>query len=310
MPIIFYTLTLQGVENIASNAYSKKNNKIIVTPPATLLFSEKSSPYLLVYGSGVIGQTTLQKMKQMGKSIQLKVIDGDFLGVMSDLEIEAAVRNVKTIIIAADSKKIESKGGWFGGGNKDAKTNAGGDGVINISNEEWNQMLNEKSLKKLLNATMKECNRSGNLNIKVIAVDKATKPSKSLGSFLGGETTDFDSEVILQCKSRGLGYAIVKVGTIIGDEVPLPSGIRSRAVQGQKLSEEEEEVAQREYITPVLFTGSSRVEQTEVTRISLAVDALLRSAAHPLMNSTTSVISSPSTGMELPSDAQVILVMI
>ena len=242
-PIIFYNLKFQGVENIASNAYSKKNNKIIVTPPATLLFSEKSSPYLLVYGSGVIGQTTLQKMKQMGKSIQLKVIDGDFLGVMSDLEIEAAVRNVKTIIIAADSKKIESKGGWFGGGNKDTKANAGGDGVINISNEEWNQMLNEKSLKKLLNATMKECNRSGNLNIKVIAVDKATKPSKSLGSFLGGETTDFDSEVILQCKSRGLGYAIVKVGTIIGDEVPLPANVRSRAVQGQKLSKEEEEVA-------------------------------------------------------------------
>ena len=67
------------MENLASNTYSKKNNRIYVTPAATVLFSARASPYLLVYGSGIIGQEMLKKMKQMGKSIELKVLDGDFL---------------------------------------------------------------------------------------------------------------------------------------------------------------------------------------------------------------------------------------
>jgi hypothetical protein len=298
-----------------------------VTPPATLLFSEKSSPYLLVYGPGVIGQEVMRKMKSMGKSIDLKVIDGEFLGAMSDKEIEFAVKNVKTIIIAADSKKIESKGGWFGGGGKkdekaelikalnnnvimnNLNTNdnsaAGAKTLekIDISNSDWDQLLNEKSLKKLLNATMKECNKSGNLNIKIITVGKASKQVKSLTSFLGGENTEFDAEVILQCKSRGLGYGIIKVGTLINDDSPVSSS-RDRAPKGPKLSGPELEVAQADYINPVLFTAS-RVEPGEFTRISLAVDAVLRSAAHPIMNSTISVLSSASSPPYLPTDAQV-----
>ena len=305
------------MENLASNTYSKKNNRIYVTPAATVLFSARASPYLLVYGSGIIGQEMLKKMKQMGKSIELKVLDGDFLGIMTEKEIEVALRNVKTIIIAADSKKVESKGGWFGGGNKGSPVGSNNVEAININNNEWDQLLNEKSLKKLLNATMKECNNGGNSNIKIIAVGKATRQPKSISSFLGGENTEFDSEVILQCKQRGLGYSIVKVGTIIGDNVPLPSGLRDRdrstgsgAGSGTalKLSSVELEVAQKEYNSPVLFAGSSsRVELGEVTRLSLAVDAVLRSATHPLMNSTTTVLSSPSPSSLdlLPSDAQV-----
>lgn len=289
-----------------------------------MLFSEKSSPYLLVYGPGVIGQEVMRKMKSMGKSIDLKIIDGEFLGAMSDKEIEFAVRNVKTIIIAADTKKIESKGGWFGG-KKDDKaeliknlnnnvimntlnTNDNSAGnmkpveKIDISNSDWDQILNEKSLKKLLNATMKECNKSGNLNIKIVTVGKASKQVKSLTSFLGGENTEFDAEVILQCKQRGLGYGIIKVGTLINDDSPVSSP-RDRAPTGPKLSGPELEVAQAEYINPVLFT-SSRVEPGEFTRISLAVDAVLRSAAHPLMNSTISVLSSATSPPYLPTDAQ------
>lgn len=305
---------LQGVE---SNMYSPTNSRINVSPAATVLFSARASPYLLVYGSGVLGQETLKKMKQMGKSIELKVLDGDLLGIMTEKEIEVALRNVKTIIIVADSKKIESKGGWFGGGNKGGAVSSNGVEAININNNEWDQLLNEKSLKKLLNATMKECNNGGNPNIKIIAVGKATRQPKSITSFLGGENTEFDSEVILQCKQRGLGYAIIKVGTLISDDVPLPNGLRDRdrstgsgsgSGTALKLSVEELEVAQREYVSPVLFTGSnSRVELGEVTRLSLAVDAVLRSATHPLMNSTTTVLSSPSPSSSdlLPSDAQV-----
>jgi hypothetical protein len=275
----------------------------------------------------VIGQEVMRKMKSMGKSIDLKVIDGEFLGAMGDKEIEFAVKNVKTIIIAADTKKIESKGGWFGGGSKkDEKAELikalnnnvimnnlnpidnGAAGAktldkIDIGNSDWDQLLNEKSLKKLLNATMKECNKSGNLNIKIITVGKASKQVKSLTSFLGGENTEFDAEVILQCKSRGLGYGIIKVGTLINDDSPVSSP-RDRAPKGPKLSGPELEVAQADYVNPVLFT-SSRVEPGEFTRLSLAVDALLRSAAHPIMNSTISVLSSASSPPYLPTDAQV-----
>ena len=186
----------------------------------------------------------------------MKVIDGEYLGVMSEKEIEFAVRDVKTIIIVADSKKIESKGGWFGSKAKEPVPTRDEIGPVNINNEEWDHLLNEKSLKKLLNASMKECNKNSK-NIKVISIGKATTQSKSLTSFLGGENTEFDSEVILQCKQRGLGYAIVKIGTLINDDVPLPADTRSRAIsKAAKLSKEEEEVAQREYVSPVAFTSS------------------------------------------------------
>jgi hypothetical protein len=46
-------------------------------------------------------------------------------------------------------------------------------------------------------------------NIKVVAVGKATKQPKSLSSMLGGDSTEFDAEVVLQCKKRGLGYGII-----------------------------------------------------------------------------------------------------
>lgn len=295
--------------------------RIPVTPPATALFSGKSGPYLLVHGSGVVGQQILKKMQKMQKSIDLKVLNGESLGILSEKEIEFAVRNVKTIILVADSKKVESKGGWFGNKGNDKKTeliNNLNKGIVSssgsddndcevngeITNTDWEQLLNEKSLKKLLNATMKESNKNGNTNIKVVALGKATKESKSFGSFLGGENTEFDSEVILQCKQRGIGYGIIKIGTLISDDST--TSFKARSPKGNKYSAEEEEIAQVVYENPVLFT-SSRVEASEVTRISLAVDAVLRSAAHPLMNSTTTVLTS-SASTVLPTDEQVMQV--
>ena len=305
-------MLLQGTRNVANNNVKEKG-KIYVAPPATVLFSQKSSPFLLVYGPGVVGQEVLKKMKKLGKSIDLKIIDGEFLGVMTEKEIEFAVRNVKTIIIAADSKKVVAKGGWFGSkekentiiptpGNSDPSNNSDVVEKIDVSNSQWDQLLNEKSLKKLFNATMKESNKNGNVNIKVVALCKATKQSKGIASFLGGENTELDSEIILQCKSRGLGYAVIKVGSLIDDVSPCPP-LRERSPEGPKYSKEEEEITQAVYSSPVLFT-SSRVEESEATRLSLAVEAVLRSAAHPVMNSTISVITS-STSPALPTDAQV-----
>jgi len=272
--------TKGGIQNVGAIS----PNKINVNIPKTSLYSDQAAPILLVYSLGGLGQATLTKLKSFGKAIQLKILDGESLTVMQESEINFAMKDAKTIIIAADAKKVETKKSWFGGG----------------SDDEWQPLLNEKGLKRLLNAAMNEANKNGK-NIKVVSVGKATKEPKSLSSMLGGDSTDFDAEVVLQCKKRGLGYGIIKVGNLIEDDVPLPSNLRDRSSKELKaLTAEEEVFAQPIYESPLLFT-SSRVEFTEVTRMSVAVDALLRSAGHPLMNSTTSVITSSDT---IPTDAQ------
>jgi len=63
----------------------------------------------------------------------------------------------------------------------------------------------------------------------VIALGKACKPPKSVGSFMAGDTTELDSEVILECQQRKLAYNIVKVGRIIDDIAPIPKDSRIRS---------------------------------------------------------------------------------
>ena len=272
-----------NMENIAGSGLTSKQ-ALGVYQPRTKIYSESSAPWVLVYGPGLIGQATLAKLKSLGKAVDLKLIDANSLTTMQDSELNYAVRDVKTIVIAADSTP---------------------------SKEGWTPLLTDKSLKRLLNAAMNDRNRRGSTqdnNIKVVAVAKATKQPKSLASIFGGETTEFDSEVILQCKSRQLGYTVVKVGTIINDDAPIPSGLRDRALKDifgtSKLSKEEEAAGQPLYQNPVIFT-SSRVEQAEVTRLSVAVDALLRSTSTPFNNATISVLSQPAeTSSALPTDEQ------
>jgi hypothetical protein len=145
---------------------------------------------------------------------------------------------------------------------------------------------------------MNERNKSRNpYDVKVIALGKACKPAKSLASFMGGDTTEFDSEVILQCKQRKLGYSIVKVGAIVEDDAPIPSSVRDRSITASsaKLAPAEEALALPLYQAPIVFT-TSRVENSEVTRKSVAVEALLRSATYPHMNSTIAVLSAAGNG--------------
>jgi hypothetical protein len=290
-----------GTENIATSGLSSKQ-KLNVYQPRTKLYSESSAPLVLVHGPGLVGQATLAKLKSLGKAVDLKLIDGDSLAVMQDSELNFAVRDARTIIIAADSKPTAAKsgGGLFGGG-----------GGSSSGEQDWTPLLSEKALKRLLNAVMNDRNRRGGQdnNIKVVAIGKATKQPKGLASFLGGETTDFDSEVILQCKQRQLGYSVVKFGSILGDDAPMPTGLRDRSTKDvfgtSTLSKEEEAAAAPLCQSPVTFT-SSRVEQSEVTRLTVAVDALLRSADHPFNNSTISVLSQPgAAGADaLPTDEQ------
>lgn len=289
-----------GTENIAASGLSSKQ-MLSVYQPRTKLYSEMSAPIVLVHGPGLVGQATLAKLESLGKAVDLKFIDGEVLATMQDSELNYAVRDAKTIIIAADSKPTAAKsgGGLFGGG-----------GGGNSGEQDWTPLLDERTLKRLLNAVMNDRNRRGGQdnNIKVVAIGKATKQPKSLASFLGGETTEFDSEVILQCKQRQLGYSIVKIGSILGDDAPMPSGLRDRSTKDvfvtSKLSKDEEAAAAPLYQSPLIFT-TSRVEQSEVTRLTVAVDALLRSAGHLFNNATVSVLSqADAAGDTLPTDEQ------
>ena len=50
-----------------------------------------------------------------------------------------------------------------------------------------------------------------------------------MGSFLTGDTTELDSEIILECQQRGLAYNIIRVGRIIDDVETLPKDVRRRS---------------------------------------------------------------------------------
>lgn len=125
------------------------------------------------------------------------------------------MRDARTIIIAADPRTPEKKGGgWFGGG-AGPEADAG-------------TCVTASTLKRLLNAVMQgqlphllalsclllllitaaspptERNRVQGVVPKVVALARAVKPSKGLGSLLAGDTFSLESEVILQCASLSL----------------------------------------------------------------------------------------------------------
>lgn len=228
----------------------------------TSMYSASVSPVVLVHGPGICGQKCLDIVKTLGKAADIRLINGEFLGTMQDSEINYALRSAKSIIIAADEKATEEKGSWFGGASV---------GV------EVKQTINEKSLKRLLNAAMKESQKEGT-KMKVVFLENACKEKKGIASLLSGDTTDLSSEVILQCNQRGLSYAIVKVGKIIADNQDVPSNARVRDTGGGN--------------SPMVFSNSKIFESTECTRLSIVSEALFRSASHPQTNSTITVLST------------------
>ena len=128
--------------------------------------------------------------------------------------------------------------------------------------------MNEKAIKRLLNAVMKARDKNSSdkkYRVKVVALAEAAKAPKSIASLLGGETFSLENEVILQCKQRQLDYAIMKVGSVVEG---------ADFVKNDRLRP-----AGRENV-PFTFTRS-RVEPAEVTMKNVAVEALLRAASHP-----------------------------
>lgn len=220
--------------------------KLPDAPFATSIYSRSSAPYCIVYGDGPVGLNLLQRLKELEPAVKFKRIDGKSLLAIQTSELSFALRDVKTVIVAADPA-IQKSSGWFA--------------------EPPSPILDKDSLKRLLNAAMKEQNMGVNGKIRIIILGKASAEKKGLASILlSGDAGTFESDAILQCQARGLDYAVIKVGNIIDDREPFPKGLRDRFPQ--PFVQEAERA--------IVFTLNS-VEASEVTRVSVAAEVAVLS---------------------------------
>ena len=155
--------------------------------------------------------------------------------------------------------------------------------------------MNEKGLKRVLNMVYELRSQAANKQpIRVVALCKAAKESKGLASMItggsGNEELDGDS-VVLQCRSRNFGYCVIKTGKLIDDEANIPANNSPRPL-AQKLKQVEPTSISMEAFgdNPIMFTGS-RVEPSEVTKVNIAANALLRAVGYVASNYTINVLS-------------------
>ena len=280
------SLTLTDAQEKDNNAglYAAGLGQRLASTEATFktsIVSQSVSPVVLVCGPGPVGSKLLELGKSLGKSAAFRFLDAEQLSVLQEREIVYAIKDARAIVIAGDSAPGSSK-----------------PFVIDA----------EKSVKRLLNLVMTERNKSPKpYDVKIVALAQACKQPKSFMSLLGGEGgSDLESEIILLCQKRQLGYAIVKVGVVVpdNDTPPLSKNVKQRSVKATAppISKDEEPVASFLPDMPIVFTPS-RVEASEYTRASVAVEALLRASTHPQTNSSISVLSADNLG-RMPTDLE------
>ena len=207
------------LEDYKRSSNNGNQNEIAIVKPKIPVYSSSVAPILLVYGDGIVSRRVMEIADDLGKAGQFKRVDAKDLAVMQDSELKFNIRDCKSIIISADSI-VQEKKGWLG----------------IVEREEGPCPLSEKGLKRLVNAALAEINRvntpENKVDIKVVVLGKACKPSRSVASLISGDTTSLDEEVKLLCMQRGLSYSVVKVGNIIGDNEDVPKGIRDRSEEG------------------------------------------------------------------------------
>ena len=193
----------------------------------------------MVYGPGPVGQRVLSTLKALEPAVKVKRIDGNQLATMQDSELTYALRDTRSIIVAADLEKAKPSG-WFA--------------------EEPAPVVSQKAFKRLVNAAVMEREKGSVSNVRVVILGQACQEKKGFASILlSGDAGTMESDTVLQCKARGLEYALIKTGQIIGDDAPMPSGLRNRNLKS----------VQGEIETP-LATTFGTVEANEVTRVSVA----------------------------------------
>lgn len=210
-------------------------------PFTTSIYSISCAPYCIVYGDGPVGQSLLQRLKDLEPAVKLKKINAKSLLTVQPSELSFALRDVKTIIIAADPVTPKSSG-WFA--------------------EPPSPVLDKDSLRRLLNAAMKEQNMGVNGKVKVVILGRASVEKKGLASILlSGDAGTFENDAVLQCQARGLDYAVIKVGNVIDENEAFPKGLRDRSPLPM-VDDAERAIA---------FTLHT-VEASEVTRVSVAAE--------------------------------------
>ena len=263
----------------SASATSSAKEYFGINPVKTLAYSQQAAPYLIVHGPGPVGTALKAFMKSLGSSVDVKYIDASALAVVPEAEIDYAVRDCRSIIIAADDEEKDNNSNNSGssgsGGGFLSSLGLGGRGGNNTpGGSKMNKniprfVVNEKALKRLLNAAMKARNKAsskGSYNVKVVALAAAAKEPQSLASLLGGETFNIENEVILQCQKRQLAYAVLKVGC----NVDLDSAqdramfISNNRLRPTLYSSNNKDNKDKDKAIPMIFTRS-RVEPGEVT---------------------------------------------
>lgn len=265
--------TRSHVDDLLSPTYSSNSpvklsmKSLPTTKHKTSIFSDQIAPLLLVYGPGLVGQKCKEIAEVLGKSSNIKLLRADQLSILQDNELKFNIRDIKNVIIAADDISNESKG-WFG------------------TSQERKYCVDDKSLKKLLNAIMKERNkREETDSLKVVWFGNAIKESKSFVSLIAGDSSSIDSEFILQCNQRGFGYTSILSATVLpdGDSFPTKAKLRS----SYELAGEDLDIKE----SPVVMTFSKSIESSEYSRVSDVAYSLFRAVGHPNKNSTITVVS-------------------
>ena len=75
------------------------------------MYSQESAPYVVVHGPGPVGQGVLNFMKSLGKTASVRYIEADSLAIIQDSELDYAVRDCRSVIIAADATSSGGRGG-------------------------------------------------------------------------------------------------------------------------------------------------------------------------------------------------------
>lgn len=234
------TVLKRGLQEGETISLERKALAALSSAPPAARFC--CGPVTLVHGSGPVGQRVLEELTSLHPAVSLRSVDAGGLLALQDAELALALRDVLTVIVAADSASSRPTG-WF--------------------SEEPAPAMDAERTKRLLDAVVAEHQRRGaREGVKVVFLGRATHVRKGLAAvLLSGDAVYLESDAVLQCQARGVDYAMVKVGSVIADEDLVPKGVRNRNAMSRD----------REIERAIAIT-TGVVEASEVTRVSVAAE--------------------------------------
>ena len=276
------------------------------------VYASSNAPIVVISGKGPVSRKVASIALDLGKTGDFRFLEAEQLSVTRDYELKYSLKGAKSVVIIADADIVEKKN-WLG----------------LVERQEGPCPLTSNGLKKLLNAVMAEeaasyntpslspiSSSSSTRGIKVAILGLASPPAQSVSSLVGSLLGDGSAsgagtgalaeETLLMCAQRKLAYCQIKVGRLLDDSKPFPEGVRDRSVVRLSLFPSSLGRENKDLFvltkggsspdpgrSPVLFTRSRTVESSEVTYVSVAAEALLRSLSHPHTNVSVSVLSTP-----------------